>query len=211
MGITDRIHRMEDTARRAPPRRVRRRTHEEWLAEYEGLGREGYFDTEPDFPKALAFYRDALRRAKAKADPPWDPPAAFMPHLADLPDLRVEVWWRDSSRFPEVWEGFSWVGEMRQRVAQGLPAVTEAEFSELAGWLEDNADRLRALEDRSGLLDLGDGRRTTVTHLLGAAEDGPRGPCLLVRGGVGQLAEDLRRLRALAERALHQEGAHEHP
>src|SRR5271166_1789307 len=196
MSFRNRLKHLEHAAwRAAPPRQQHRLTLEEWLDLFEDLGRERHFDAEPDFPKALEFYREALQRAKLQTDPPWDPPADFMPNLADLPDLRVDVNWRDSRRFPAVWEGWQWLCEMHERVTKGIPPVAEDDFHELTDWLETNADRLWALKDRSGLLDLGNGRQTTVTELLSLAREGPRAYRPLDYT-VGQLAEDLRRLRA---------------
>jgi hypothetical protein len=49
----------------------------QWLAAFEALGDAGHFVHEPDFPKALAEYRDALDAAHRQADPLFDPPAKF--------------------------------------------------------------------------------------------------------------------------------------
>jgi hypothetical protein len=76
------------------------RTEDEWLAAFEELGRDGYFDPEPEFPEALELFRDALAAAHASADPPFDPPLAFEPHHAS-PYQRLSNW-RTGSRFPDL-------------------------------------------------------------------------------------------------------------
>jgi hypothetical protein len=55
------------------------RDEDEWLAAFEAMGRDGCFDPEPEFPEALALFRDALAAAHASADPPFDPPPEFEP------------------------------------------------------------------------------------------------------------------------------------
>jgi hypothetical protein len=182
---------LEDAARRRPPQRRRHLTEEECLELFEQLGREGCFDAEPDFPKALEYYREAQEQAKAWADPPWDPPADFMPNLADLPDLRL-LNWRHEGRFPEVCAGWDWLAEMMHRVEAGIPAVTEAEFADLEEWFSANEDRVQGLFPPAGWLDMGRGRTLTPAGIRFALRDGSRAH------GAGQLAADLRRLRALA-------------
>jgi hypothetical protein len=63
-GLRQRIKAVETALakrlRQPPPRRPPPDTAEEWLAAFETMGRSGEFDGEPDFPKALAFYRDAV-------------------------------------------------------------------------------------------------------------------------------------------------------
>src|SRR5437868_4753831 len=93
---------------------------------FEGLGRDGVFDAEPDFPVALAFYRDALRQAHASIDPPFDPPAGFRSDV-QFPHARLQCW-RTPDRFPHVWGGLDWLSEMLSRVEGGLPPLTEVEF-----------------------------------------------------------------------------------
>src|SRR5215471_12488367 len=80
-AIRSRSQRREDLAQRAAPQEnpPGHRTEEEWLSLFESWGREGLFDCEPDFPTALMLYRAALQKAKAQADPPWDPPTDFLP------------------------------------------------------------------------------------------------------------------------------------
>ena len=102
MTMRVRMKRVEaEVHRRTPAPRAARLTEEDWLERYEAWGRAGAFAAEPDFPVALAFFRDASARAKALADPPFDPPADFMPNLADLLDARL-LNWRTRWRFPDV-------------------------------------------------------------------------------------------------------------
>jgi hypothetical protein len=79
---------------------------------------------------------------------------------------------------------------MVERVRAGIPPVTGDEFRALADWLEANADLLQERSQPTGLLDVGDGRQTTVANLRYNLRQGPR------VHGASQLAEDLRRLRA---------------
>ena len=116
MTLRARLRRLEKAAGRAAPAdRPGRLTEDDWLECFEAWGREGVFAAEPDFPGALAFYRDALGRVKAQDDPPFNPPADFMPNLTDMPELRLFNW-RTWEHFPEV--------------TAGVPPVTEAEFRE---------------------------------------------------------------------------------
>jgi hypothetical protein len=191
MTMRVRMKRVEAEVRRQTPApRTARLTEEDWLERYEAWGRAGAFAAEPDFPTALAFYRDALAQAKAQADPPFDPPADFMPNLADLPDARL-LNWRTRWRFPDVNAGWWWLSEMYDRVISGRPPVTEAEFRELADWFAANDERVYALSLPSQVLDLGGGRRTSSANLRWGLTCGPRAR------GAGEVAEDLRRLRAL--------------
>jgi hypothetical protein len=191
MTMRMRMKRVEAEVRRLTPApRTARLTEEDWLERYEAWGRAGAFAAEPDFPTALAFYRDALARAKAQADPPFDPPADFMPNLADLPHARL-LNWRTSQRFPDVDAGWWWLSEMFGRVSDGAPPATEAEFAELADWFAANDERLYQLSLPSQLIDLGGGRKTSTANVRWRLAVGPRAK------GAGEVAEDLRRLRAL--------------
>ena len=147
--------------------------------------------SEPDFPTALMFYRAALQTAKAQADPPWDPPADFMPG-AEGHRRRFE--WRGLlrrvNRFPEVEQGWQWLTGMAQRRVQGVPPLTLAEFEELACWFEVNRERLTALSRPSYLLEVGDGKTDSVSNLCSKLDEGPRG------WEAGEVAEQIRRLRA---------------
>jgi hypothetical protein len=191
MTFRARLKRLEAAVRRALPAEDHADwlTEEDWLVQFEALGRAGFFATEPDFPSALAEYRAALEAAKARPDPPFDPPAHFMPNLGDLPHLRV-LNWRNQYRFPELHTGWDWLSEMFGRVRDGISPVTEDEFRALAGWFEANADLLYERSRCTGLLEVGDGRQTTTANLRYQLRQGPRAR------GARQLAEDFRHLRA---------------
>ncbi len=167
------------------------RTEEEWLALFEECGRRGAFAGEPDFPAALAAYRGAMRQAAAHTDPPFDPPADFMPSLAGSPERRL-LEWRTPERFPAVDAAWEWLAELLSRVAKGIPPAPEAEFSELGRWFDANAARLHQLFP-TGALDLGAGRTVSLPDLRYRVARGPR------VHGAGELAEQLRRLKAHAE------------
>jgi hypothetical protein len=211
-----RLQRREDLAKRAarPENRPDHRTEDEWLDRFESWGREGFFDSEPDFPTALAFYRAALQKAKAQADPPWEPPDDFMPGAEEQRRLfewrhggafrRVDAdgnvlpegtdvnrgLFRRCDRFPEVQQGREWLAGMIQRRADGVPPVTIAEFENLASWFAAHQDRLTALSRPSYLLEVGDGRQDSVSNLRCKLDEGPRG------WDAGEVAEQIRRLRA---------------
>src|SRR4051794_32831418 len=90
---------------------------EGWLAEFEQWGREGVFQAEHDFPVALAFYRDAIARARASTDPPFAPPDDFRPF--DHHRRSRLMCWRTEDRFPDVCAGLEWLFEMIDRVRNG--------------------------------------------------------------------------------------------
>jgi hypothetical protein len=159
----------------------------DWLDRFEQWGRQGTFAHEPDFPVALATYRQALVLAAAQTNPPFDPPADFMPNQAN--PLRQSNW-RNSFRFPDVNKAWHWLGEMLERVVKGRPPVTEQEYRELEEWFQKNGDGLHRLESH-GLLDLGNGRKTTTANLRHGLWQGPRAL------GATEVVEDLRQLRKL--------------
>src|SRR6516165_11630266 len=132
-AIRSRSQRREDLAQSAAPQENSpgHIAEEEWLGLFESWGREGFFDSEPDFPTALMFYRAALQKAKAQADTPWDPPDDFMPgeeghrrrfewrhggvyqrvgadgNVPDGTDVHRGLL-RRVNRFPEVEQGWQW-------------------------------------------------------------------------------------------------------
>jgi hypothetical protein len=138
---------------------------------------------------ALAFYRQALLRAKTQSDPPFDPPPDFMPNLIDMPHQRRRNW-RNHVRFPEVHAAWDWLAEILGRALDGVPPVSTAEFEELAQWFSANESRLYQLAAPSYSLEVGVGRTVTLTNLRYSLRQGVR------VSGAGQLAEDLRQLRA---------------
>lgn len=165
---------------------------EGWLAIFARWGDEGFFAAEPDFPRALAEYRDALTRAKAQTDPPFDVPADFD---ASIPSAELRRHrWRTRERFPEVWDGWMWLAVIAERVWSDVPPVTEVEFADLAAWFDANQDRLYQASLPSQILDLGNGKRTSVTDLRWGVMQGPRDT------RAGEVAELLRLLREAFQR-----------
>jgi hypothetical protein len=183
------LRRSKNAAKQSPnAEQILDLTHEDWLEQFEAWGRDGQFDHEPDFPVALAFYRDALRRAKENIESPFDPPDDFLPQSKNSPAQRL-LNWRTKSSFPEVHEGWAWLAGMVLRRERGIPPVTEAEFGTLAVWFYANADRLTALSRPSYLLVLDKGRRESVSNLLASVSEGARA----VRAG--EVAGDVRWLQ----------------
>jgi hypothetical protein len=196
------------------PKRSGPLTEEEWLDRFESWGREGCFDREPDSPQALAFYRAAVQKAKAQAEPPWDPPEDFLPRAEA--QCRLFEWrhggtfrrvdaegnivpegtdvhgglLRRFDRFPEVRQGWYWLAGMVKRRTDGVPPLTVAEFEKLACWFVANLDRLTALARPSCLLEVGKGRKDSVINLRCQVDEGPRA------WNAGAVAEQLRQLRA---------------
>jgi hypothetical protein len=159
-------------------------TDEDWLGLVEWWGRLGFFAGEPDFPAAVAYYRQAIQDAAARSDPPFYPPDDFMP---GTPERERRRYWRGKRHYPHLNTAFFWLFEMKKRIQAGKPPVTEAEFRELEDWFRRNEDRLPL----NGSIDTGDGRTVYRGELRGALSDGPRA------SGVTELVEKLRRLRAV--------------
>jgi len=197
------LRRADDRAKRAAPdkHQIDDPTHEDWFDLFEAWGREGRFDRELDFPIALAFYGDALRRAKEQTDPPFDPPEDFLPRMKDMPTLRL-LNWRSKASFPQVHEGWKWLMGMLLRLQRSIPAVTEAEFANLAAWFHANFDRLIELSRPTYLLVLDQGRKETVSNLREELRKGPRAV------HAGEVAEDVRWLQ---KRFSAREGNSEEP
>jgi hypothetical protein len=163
-------------------------TEEDWLAWFTAWGDEGHFACEPDFHVALACYAEALRQAHDQADPPFEPPADFYRDLHDLPQLRL-LHWRNVTRFPALHEGLGWLSEIRRRVNDGTPPMTEAEFRDLVASFEASYARLREIAGPNTLLDVGEGKKESLANLRYAIGQGPQ------ERGAGELAQALRWLR----------------
>jgi hypothetical protein len=157
---------------------------EERLANYEAHA--GEFGHEPDFPRALAIYRAAIKQAELSTDPPFDPPEYFQPHERQY--IRIEHW-RAEDRFPAVREAREWLNEMRFRALMGVPPVSEAEFAELAAWFADNEKRLDAIAPPSSLLLIDKGCRICCWEVRYRLRQGPRAD------GSGRVAEEIRQFR----------------
>jgi hypothetical protein len=185
MHLRTRLARLEAIVGRREPEE-RWPTEEDWLEAFEQWGQEGHFDREPDFPTALALFRQVLAEAKAQVDPPFDPPADFMPSLPE--DLRL-LDWRTSHGSPQLHEAEGWLFEMAERLDKSTPPVSEAEFRELADWYRANEERLCRLYPTCGWLDLGHGARAPADFRHGLGQ-GPRARF------AGEVAEGVRQLRA---------------
>jgi hypothetical protein len=187
MTLATRLKRLEQSIQRAAGDEcgLGPKTEEEWLAAFEEAGRRGWFDAEPDFPKALQFYRQALQTARSQANPTWDPPEDFLPRTPE--DRRRFEWHR--AWFAAVSEGLNWLQAMAWRRARHTPPVGEAEYYQLAAWLRANRWRLEARSaDHLCLVDLGWGR-TSAFNLELLMESGPR------QTDAGVLAEAVRQLQ----------------
>jgi hypothetical protein len=196
--------------RRKPPARAGRSpaTAEEWLAYFEAMGREGCFCHEPDFPRALAFYREAIRDPTGPVYYRFAGQPRLLPESnRGRPFVRVDGAGnvipdgQDVSRgvlFPVTSaadEGWQWLCGMALRVRNGVPPVTEAEFRELTDWLSDVLGPADRAAFSAGLIDVGTagggGYQTTPCNLwMTMRNEGPRG------ANAGGQAEAARRLRA---------------
>jgi hypothetical protein len=192
MSLNNRLRRLEKIRQVREPHEQDWLTEQQWLDLFERLGRDGVFAAEPDFPAALAEYRLALQTALTQTDPPFDPPADFMPNLADLPHLRL-LNWRTESRFPDLWRAWTWLAEMLDRVVEGIPPVSDAEFTQLADWFVANEKRLSRWTDAGGSVDLGQVRKVSCGNLRYAIGQGWRAT------GAGRVAADIRQLRGRFE------------
>jgi hypothetical protein len=78
-GQLARVQRLEAHAAAHADRARAPETATDWLTAFEGLGRQGFFDEEPDFLVTLAAYREAVAAAGPGAEipPEWDQLAAM--------------------------------------------------------------------------------------------------------------------------------------
>jgi len=168
-------------------------TSEKWHQFFEQAGRDGLFDAEPDFPRALAELRDAMGAAKRSTDPPWDPPEDFMNENTSQHSRLI--FWRDwQNRFPKVEAAISWLENMLERIDNGIPPVGEVEFTMLADWFNANLDRINGLaRTELNLIDLGDGRSQKLLDFKWMICQGYRDKA------VNEIFEDLRKLKALLD------------
>lgn len=187
MTLRTRLQRLEKqaaaTKQHAPKSEFSER---ESLARLAAWGREGRFDREPDFPEALAAYGRALNEAAERPD--YNPPADFMSGMVQWPKRRAFHW--RMLHFPDVRVAWYWLLEIHTRVSEGIPPVSVAEFGELADWFRANEERLYRLAQQTQLLDLGDGRRESIASIRWRISQGVKAL------GAGDVAEELRRLRA---------------
>lgn len=192
-SLTARLGRLEERAADRTAPESEPRDEAEWLAAFEDMARDGVLDAEPDFPRALALGRTALTGARASVDPPFDPPAHFMPGHPN-PRLRSQSW-RSAARFPELTAVLNRLFEIVGRAVEGEPSVTEAEFAELAAWFAAHDAELAAL----GALECEDGRFVWHMNVRYDLTHGSRAI------GARRVAEDVRRLRARLERDTRHE------
>jgi hypothetical protein len=165
MRLRRRIDRLATRAKQLPEPAKKDWDADEWLAGYEAWGKEGYFDAEPDFPVAMAAYRQALAEAKACPDRPLNG------------DLLV---------FPAAFRAWKWLTGMLRRRLRGEAPVTIREFDELALWFERNAERMPFNQS----VDLGDGRKVDRTNLRYSIQHHG-----VMDVHSGELVKSLRRLR----------------
>jgi len=159
---------------------------EDWLQTFTLWGVPDGLAREPNYPEALAAYRQAIEDAKAQVDPPFDPPPAFLPGRDRYARFRQ---WRDRPRFAEVRDCWRWLAAMGMRFYDDEPPVSEAEFASLANWCEANADRLGRLAAPSQLFEWRPGEWTDATNIRRGICSGPR------TFDAGRWAEILRALR----------------
>jgi hypothetical protein len=182
MRLLRRLHRLEGTARSAAAACAAKPfTAVDWLTLFETEGRQGLYAAEPDFPAALAFYREAVERAQARGLLPR-PPAART--VTRPPRGRL------TERDLELAVGWGWLLEMTRRARQGVPPVTETECAELSAWFGAHAGELERRLQPARWFEMGDGRLLTVGNIWESLSRGPR------ELGAGLVAEDVRRLRA---------------
>jgi hypothetical protein len=190
MALRQRLRRLEERLRRTAgqhgeaPENLSELTAEDWLERFEAWGEAGHFVAELDFPKALAWYRAAVQQARVASDPPFDPPADYLP---GLPVRQRRRDWRHGRHYSGIDAAWWWLFEMLRRVAKGKPPVSEAEFASLVVWFHAHAAQLGPGEH---LVDLGAGRQTSVGYLRYRLALGPQ-----VKGAT-EVVEELRRIHA---------------
>ena len=168
MTIRNRLRRVEVAIRHAPaPGRPEPVTPEDWLAQFEAWDREGMCSSEPDFPEALARYRDALARARAAAGPAVELPPEWSHH-------GTSAAWQVGAGDPEVEAAFTWLLELSGRAVHGVPPVTAAEFQALGDWFEANAERMERQALPARWFDLGAGRLISTANIRHGLGKGPR-------------------------------------
>jgi hypothetical protein len=91
-----------------------------------------------------------------------------------------------------VHAAWGWLSELLERVEADVPAVTEAEFADLAEWFSANEDRVRGLCPRLKGFELGYGMSARPENIQYFLHQGPR------VHGAGKVAEAVRRLKSCA-------------
>src|SRR5260370_10952586 len=103
---------------------------EQWLILFEQWEAKGDYAAEPDFPLALANFRQAIEDA-AHESPPFFPPDDFRTDLALV--ARV-VEWRRPRFYPKVRAAWCWLSVFSHRVHTGIPPLTVQGLGELRHW-----------------------------------------------------------------------------
>ena len=158
---------------------------DDWLGLFTLHGENVLEDREPDFPTALARFREALTAAKAGTDPPYDPPASFRSPALTRAGRAAD--WRTPRRFPALWDTWRWPAEMTERAMLGIPPVTEVEFAELTAWFAANEAEVVVRVGESVVLN---GKRVSLKRVRRGLKRGPRVP------GAGKTAKMVRELRS---------------
>ena len=157
MIYNKRMARVEEAAAPAPARQ-RHGTSAEWLERLEQLGRDGYFDNEPDFPLRLGRIPHAIDGEKRSLNPPWERPKYFVYERTEQ-GPNVKLW--DDLRNPRISKAADWLANMTKRVYHKKPPLTLAEYKALTDWFNANAnsDFIQAgSRNLPEIVDLGDGR-----------------------------------------------------
>ena len=110
-------------------------------------------------------------KARASADPPFEPPAGFRPDLPSAHARREQ--WRGAGRFPALRGAVGWLWGMLDRARDETPPVTEGEFADLAAWYEAHAPALAVLARPTGMLPVGGDRRTCDVFVRDGVAAGP--------------------------------------
>jgi hypothetical protein len=135
-----------------------------WVREALLVWLTGKTATESDFMKAFTAWRAARDKALAEGQD------------VKYPEFQSELWHLEM-----------WLLGMLERVIKGRSGVTEEEFSELLGWLEENYRRLEPVNEVRSV-QLG-AVQTSVWNVLIQMRKGPR------QSQAGELAEAVRQLK----------------
>jgi hypothetical protein len=108
-----RLGRLEERLRPREPCDRGPACDEEFIESFEHTSNAWLFDGEPDFPDALAYYKQAILDA-ARDDPDFYPPDDFLPGQDE--GLRRREWRRGRRRHPGLDAAFFWMDEICERV-----------------------------------------------------------------------------------------------
>jgi hypothetical protein len=116
VSLTSRLKKLEAHAAHAHAGRPREpQTDADWLSIFEGLGRAGFFDAEPDFPRALEVYRRAVEAAGPGArflkewewiDEMWQRAEDGTPPVSEREFAELSLWFRrNEGRLADLVDG----------------------------------------------------------------------------------------------------------